>query len=242
MKRRSFLPAFLPAMLAALSAAVAAALLVACSSTPQPEWKANAKDALDRASAAYLQGDTRTATQEFRFARAEVARTGRADLLARVVLTECAVHIASLDLDDCSDFDKLRQDASDVERAYADYLSGQLTAAAIALLPSRHRAVAQAQSDGAAASALQKIDDPIAQLVAAGVLLRTHRASPPVLALAAETASAQGWQRPLLAWLGAQKQLAQQRGEQSQLQSLQRRIELIQNAGRPPRGQDTGKH
>lgn len=216
-----------------LATATLATLLVACSSTPQPDWKANAKDALDRASVAYLSGDTRTATQEFQFAYAEVARTGRADLVARVVLTECAVHIASLDLTDCNAFSALRQDTSDAERAYADYLSGKIAAVAIPLLPSQHRKVAAAQTDGAASAALQQIDDPIAQLVAAGVLLRSHRASPAVLSTATATASAQGWQRPLLAWLSAQKQLAEQRGDAQQVQSLQRRVQLIQDPTKP---------
>lgn len=210
-----------------------ATLLVACSSTPQPDWKANAKDALDRASAAYLKGDTRIAMQEFLFAHAEVARTGRADLVARVVLTECALHIASLDITDCDAFSPLRQDTSDAERAYADYLSGKIASATISLLPSQHRKVAAAQTDDAANVALQEIDDPIAQLVAAGVLLRSHRASPSVLSTAIATASAQGWRRPLLAWLGAQKQLAEQRGDAQQVQALKRRVQLIQDPNKP---------
>lgn len=212
-----------------LAATTLATLLVACSSTPQPDWKANTKDALDRASAAYLKGDMRTATQEFQFAHAEVARTGRADLVARVVLTECAVHIASLDINDCVAFNALRQDAGDAERAYADYLSGQISTTAITLLPNQHRKIAAAQSDAAANAALKEISDPIAQLVAAGVLLRSRRASPTTLTIATQTASAQGWRRPLLAWLGAQKQLAEQRGDAQQVQALQRRLQLIQD-------------
>ena len=42
----------------------------------------------------------------------------------------------------------------------------------------------------------------IERLVAAGVLLQTGRADPGVIAQAVDTASAQGWRRPLLAWLG----------------------------------------
>lgn len=219
--------------LTTLLATSLACLLVACSSTPQPDWKVNAKDALDRASAAYLKGDARTAMQEFQFAHAEVARTGRADLVARVVLTECAVHIASLDLTDCTAFNVLRQDASDAERAYADYLSGRAASTAIALLPAQHRKVAAAPTDAAANAALQEIKDPLARLIAAGVLLRSHRADPAVLEIATATASAQGWQRPLLAWLGAQKQLAEQRGDARQVQALQRRLQLIQYPDNP---------
>ena len=46
------------------------------------------------------------------------------------------------------------------------------------------------------------IQDPLSQLVAAGVLFRSGRATPGVIATAVNTASERGWRRPLLAWLG----------------------------------------
>ena len=68
-----------------------AALVAACSSKPaQPDWQMNAADALQRALSAYLSGDARIEAQEFAKARSEVARTGRADLLARTELARCA--------------------------------------------------------------------------------------------------------------------------------------------------------
>jgi hypothetical protein len=75
-------------------------------------------------------------------------------------------------------------------------------------------------------AALAKVEDPLARLVAAGVLVRANRASPQVLATASDTASQQGWRRPLLAWLGAQLRLAEQRGATQEAQALRRRIEL----------------
>jgi hypothetical protein len=58
------------------------------------------------------------------------------------------------------------------------------------------------------------------------VLVRANRGSPQVLATAADTASQQGWRRPLLAWLGAQLRLAEQSGATQEAQVLRRRIEL----------------
>ena len=50
-----------------------------------------ARGALDLAVAAELRGDRRIATLEFDRARAEIARTGRPDLLARAELLRCAI-------------------------------------------------------------------------------------------------------------------------------------------------------
>jgi len=75
------------------------------------------------------------------------------------------------------------------------------------------------------------IDDPLARLIAAGVLLRQGRASPAVVAQAVDTASQQGWRRPLLAWLGVQQRLAQQAGRPEDAARLRRRMDLVA----PPR-------
>ena len=98
-------------------------------------------------------------------------------------------------------------------------------------LPPQHRATAQAllaKRGGAEQAAhLQDIADPLARLVAAGVLLRAELAHPSSLEIASETASAQGWRRPLLAWLQAQERVAAQAGAQDAAARLRRRIELV---------------
>lgn len=209
------------------------ALLAACSSAPPaPEWQSNAKAALDRAVAAYLGGDSRVANAEFDLARRELARTGRADLVAMAELTRCAVRVASLEVGPCEGFEKLRPEATPAERAYADYLVNRVQAGDIALLPDRHRPFAADSLGGdAATSALEAVDDPLARLVATGVLFQGGRASPAAIALAADTASAQGWRRPLLAWLGVQLALAEKAGDSAGAERLRRRIALVQDAG-----------
>jgi hypothetical protein len=205
-------------------------LLAACSSTPPaPEWQANARSALDRAVAAYLGGDTRVANVEFELARRELASTGRADLVALAELTHCAVRVASLDVGPCEGFERLRPDATAAERAYADYLADRLRPGDTTLLPERHRAFAGSGVSGdAATSALRAIDDPLARLVATGVLFQGGRANPAAIALAVDTASARGWRRPLLAWLGVQLALAEKAGDSTGAEQLRRRIALAQ--------------
>ena len=63
--------------------------------------------------------------------------------------------------------------------------------------------------------------------IAAGILLRTHRLEPSVLSLATQTASEQGWRRPLLAWLGVQAKLAEDRGNLDELAKIRRRMDLL---------------
>ena len=74
---------------------------------------------------------------------------------------------------------------------------------------------------------MKSIADPLSRLVAAGVLFRSGRASPEVLVLASDTASAQGWRRPLLAWLGVQAVRAEQAGAVEEAQRLRRRMALV---------------
>jgi hypothetical protein len=202
-------------------------LLAACSSGPKaPDWQMEAKTAMERAVAAYLEGNSRVEAQEFARARSELSSTGRPDLMARAELLRCASRVASLVLEPCAGFEPLRPDAPAAERAYADYLAGQLQPQDLALLPAPQRVAAAA---GADAAALKAVADPLSQLVAAGVMFRAGRASPALLQQAVDTASGQGWRRPLLAWLGVQLQLAEQGGDSEAAARLRRRIALTQN-------------
>ena len=193
------------------------AMLAACSSGPkQPDWQLEAKGSTDRAVAAYLEGNTRVEAVEFTRARSEISSTGNMALMAKVELLRCATRVASLVFEPCAGFEKLRQDAAPAERAYADYLMGTLQPQDAALLPSSQRA------PGADA-------EPLSKLVAAGARFRAGNASPALIQQAVDTASAQGWRRPLLAWLGVQAALAEKAGALEEAARLRRRIALVQN-------------
>ena len=70
-------------------------------------------------------------------------------------------------------------------------------------------------------------DDPLSRLVAAGVLMRTERITPPDIAAAVDTASSEGWRRPLVAWLGVEEARARSAGDVDAAAALRRRIELV---------------
>ena len=204
------------------SAAVLSWLGACASGPPSPDWQLEAKGAMDRAVAAYLEGDSRVEQAEMARARTALARTGRADLLANAELLRCATRVASGVFEPCTAFEVLRQDATAPQRAYADYLRGQLQPQDAALLPEAQRG---ATAENIADALGQK--DPLSQLVAAGVLLQAGRGSNALSEAAVNTASAQGWRHPLLAWLGFQLQQAEQSGQTSEMTRLQRRMALI---------------
>jgi hypothetical protein len=91
--------------------------------------------------------------------------------------------------------------------------------------------VAAAVAGGEASTAtVQGIDDPLSRLIAVAVLFQAGKASPATLALAADTASAQGWRRPLLAWLEVLALRAERSGAVDEAQRLRRQILLVQGA------------
>jgi hypothetical protein len=149
----------------------------------------------------YLRGDTRAAGAEFARARAELASTGSPAQVARAELVRCALQAASLEFDGCPGFGKLRADASPEELAYADYLAGR----------GQHAAS----------------DDALSRLVFLGVQFHAGKANPEGISSAIDIASAQGWRRPLLAWLGAQEKRAEAAGDREALERIRRRIELV---------------
>jgi hypothetical protein len=189
---------------AALVAGIVAGVAACSSAPPPPDWQANAFGALQSFERNYFAGNTAAAEADFRRARAEIGATGRLDLAARAELVRCAIRLASLEFDDCPGFLALRQDAAPQELAYADYLAGRAARPATAPLA----------------------DDALARLVAAGVQMRTANLAPQGIQAAVETASARGWRRPLLAWLGVQLKRAEQAGDAGAVEHVKRRIAL----------------
>lgn len=166
-----------------------------------PDWQMNALSALNSFQQRYLRGETAAAQAEFDRAKHELRATGRADLLARAELIRCATRAAALEFDGCPEFEKLRRDAGPEEIAYADFLSGK--------------------------SERKEGDEPVSKLVSHGVKFKSGKATPADITAAVEVSSAQGWRRPLLAWLGVQEKRAEAAGDAAALERVRRRIELV---------------
>jgi hypothetical protein len=210
------------------AALLAAVVLGGCASGKKaPDWAINEQGAAERATDAYLSGNSRVGDAEWRRARDEVARTARPDLLARLELARCAAQVAALDAAPCSGFDAVALDAAADEQAYARYLRGELAAGDVALLPKAQQAVAPLAPEQAAA-ALAAIEDPLSRLVAAGVLAVRGPVPMAVVTQAVDTASAQGWRRAVMAWLINQQRRAQALGDTALADQGQRRLDLLQ--------------
>lgn len=209
---------------------VALALLISfagCAGDPPPAWQNNARSAIDVATAAYLVGDSRLEATEFGRAREQIARTGRLDLLARAELIRCATRVASLIFEPCTGFELLRTDAASAEQAYAAYLAGErLAPAAIVQLPRPQQATAEALVRGTPSAAVLP-EEPLSRLIAIALLFRAGLADERSIASAGETASAQGWRRPLLAWLAVQAELGERAGNAAEAARLRRRMSVV---------------
>ena len=207
------------------AAAVVLAIAGGCAGgPPAADWQVEADDALQRATTAYLRGDSRLEAIEFATARAALERTAKPELVARAELVRCATRVASLVFEPCAGFAALAQDATPAERAYSRYLSGAASADDAALLPAHHRATASGRPS---ARELAALEDPLSALVAAGVALRSAEAAPELIEMAVARASAQGWRRPLLAWLQVLLQRAEAAGDKPRADALRRRIALL---------------
>lgn len=202
-------------------------LLSACAGGPvPPDWQVSARLGLAGFEKASLEGNTRVAEAEFSRARTTLSATGRADLVARAELLRCAVRAASLAFDDCPGFLALAADAGPGERAYAEFLAGRWQGLDASLLPETQRGVVAGNAELPA--------DPLSRLVAAGVMLRSGKIAPAGIAAAIDTASANGWRRPLLAWLGVEEKRALAAGDADAAARIRRRIALV--AGQRPGG------
>ena len=207
--------------------AMVCALLTGCSSTPPPpDWKMNAVSLLEHYQARWLEGNTKAADLALDKSRSEIAKTGRLDLLARLELAACGSRIAALEFTPCDKHVALATEASPADQSYAQFLDGQWRNLDSTRLPAHYTRLVSAKDDAAANQAAQDIKDPLARLIAAGLLLKQSRATPQTLTTAIDTASERGWQRPLLMWLKIEQQRAQNAGDQKSAHSLQRRIEL----------------
>jgi hypothetical protein len=136
-----------------------------------------------------------------------------------VELVRCAAQAASLVFEGCPGFAALTDGATPAQRAYAAYLDGRWQEAKPELLPEQHAAVVRG-------GRIADVKDPLSRLVAAGAAFKAQRLSPDQVSMAIDAASAQGWRRPLLTWLGVAEKRAQATADNAELERIRGRIAL----------------
>jgi hypothetical protein len=206
---------------------VAAAFGAACSHPPAvPEWEERAHEGFEQYRRSYFAGE-RTADRDFRKAADALSSTGKVELRARGELIRCAFATAALEFSVCDKWRSLEGDAEARDRAYGALLSGAFADVDAKDVPPQYVSLAKAQGAGGRNDALKKIEDPLSRLIGAGALFRAGDLAPDGVSLAVDTASEQGWRRPLLAWLSAQAKLAEAAGDTAALDRIRKRIDLV---------------
>lgn len=213
-------------------------LLAACGSggPPPPDWKTDSADLIARYQKHALLGENTLAERYFRQAVSATGGAGRVSETARLWLVHCATRRAMLIDDACTEYADLARIAPNAaDHAYFQFVTLRWEQLDASLLPPQHQALLRAPS-GKRREVLGSIDDPLARLLDASLLVMRKEADSATLALATETASSQGWRQPLLTYLKLQQKQAAAQGNAAELARLDARIRLVeQNLAPAPR-------
>jgi hypothetical protein len=207
-------------------------LLAACGGGPKtPDWKLDSISLIERYKKAELKGQNKLAENYFEQALAAAGSAARLEETARLHLTRCATRQASLAFEPCNgylEFAKLGTAPED--EAYHRFIGGQWDGLDAGKLPSQYRDFAANRDPARNFGIIQKIGDPLSRLVAVSVAVMRKQADDATLKLAAETASEQGWRKPLLVYLKLQETQAGLKGDQAELEKLRARIKLVEDS------------
>jgi predicted small lipoprotein YifL len=207
-------------------------ILTACGfgGPPPPDWKTDAADLIERYKKHALLGENTLAERYFQQAVSATGGAGRMTETARLWLVHCATRRAMLIDDACTEYaDLARVEPNTADQAYYQFLTLHWDATDVALLPKQHRDMVRASPD-ARRTLLAEVDDPLARLLDASLLVMRQEADDATLALATETASSQGWRQPLLTYLKLQEKRAEAQGNATELERLAKRIQLVEQS------------
>ena len=212
-------------------------LLTACGSggPPPPDWKTDAADLIERYQKHALLGENTLAERYFQQAVAATGGAGRVVETARLWLVRCATRRAMLIDDACTGYAELAAITPNAaDQAYYQFVTLRWDVIDVAQLPGQHRDLVRATADRRHET-LSRIDDPLARLLDASLLVMRREAHAATLELAAETASEQGWRQPLLTYLKLQQQQAAVQGNAAEQARLAQRIQLVEHSLSPAR-------
>ncbi|MFZ0106308.1 MAG: hypothetical protein WAK92_05555 [Thiobacillus sp.] len=204
-------------------------LLAGCGGkTPPPDWKVDSADLIERYKKHELRGENILAERYFQQAVNAAGSAGQVAETARLWLVRCAVRRASLDDDDCSEYVELAKlETTDEDRAYYQFITLDWNRVEASRLPKHYAALLAGPADKRLAQ-VAAIDAPLSRLLAASLVVQRGEADDALLALATETASAEGWKRPLLVYLKLAEKRASEREDATALADIQARIRLVE--------------
>ena len=212
---------------------IAVFLLVAgCGTTkPATEWLSAGYHQMDNYKRNYLSGQDKIAGLQFNDALKEVKKSGDLEILARAYLIRMALQTATLQ--DLASAEYLKIEAanpSPPNRNFYAFLKGEVAQVDEKLLPAQYLGFIETlrrQGEGERLRAIERLDDPLSQLIAVGILVRMGQDNEAVLQRAIATASVEGWKKALLAYLARLKAYYEGKQEKSKALAIEQRINLI---------------
>lgn len=206
-------------------------LLSACGgSPPAPDWKKDSISHINKYTKAELKGENKLAERYFEQALDAAGSTGKLEETARLNLIRCATRQASLSFEPCAGYMELAKLVSNTEdETYHRFITGQWEKIDGGKLPAQYRDFFSSK-DAARYTALTKITDPLSRLIAISVVVQRKLVDDATLTLAADTASEQGWRKPLLVYLKLLEHRASLTGGNARIDALRARIKLIEDS------------
>jgi hypothetical protein len=206
-------------------------LFCACSSHPVPQWKDTASRQLESYKINFLADKEDASEPHFIKAKTAISSNNDLNLLAVLYLTKYELHTAALENFDDSDFIRIdRLQANTANRAYFDLLKGNFTAVNAGALPSNIGKLLPLMINKdfiAARHGLASISDPLSRLIACGIWIKYLPYDESIPQLAIDTAAANGWRRPLWAYLNNLQQYYLDRQETTKAFNIKERLELL---------------
>ena len=207
-------------------------LVSACGqSAVLPDWQENGYRHLENYKTYFLSGREDASEPHFLKAVREIAAGNDMNLLSLAYLTKFGLHTAALESFETTEFARLyRQDPLPANMAYCHFLKGNFSAVDPGLLPARYADVLKAVSTkdpALAVRAMTAIEDPLSRLIACGVWVRYLPYDEQILQIAVATASANGWKRPLWAYLDRLQNYYESNGDAVKAGRIRDRLLLL---------------
>ena len=170
-----------------------------------PSGKKTPPDILKLIRRSFLTGKEDDSGPHFLKAINEASSGNDFYILSTLYLTKYALHTASLERFDTSDFARIyRLEPYAANMSFCHFLKGNFRAIDLQVLPSSYKGVVIAALSKDLKSAIRElnaIDDPLSRLIACGVWVQYMPYDDTILQTAIATSQAHGWRRPLFAYL-----------------------------------------
>lgn len=206
--------------------------LQACGGGPRvPDWRKDSINLIEKYKKAELKGEVQRAERYFEQALEAAGSAGKIGETAQLHLIRCATRQASLDFEPCTGYlDHAKFGVNPEDEAYYRFLTNRQDKPDASKLPAQYRDFATNSDPVKMLASLQSISDPLSRLIAASLVTARKQADDAILNLAAETASEQGWRKPLLVYLKLLENRATLNSNAQEIERLRTRIRMVEES------------